>query len=311
MPSVSEILSSPPAVVRTHRDLVTVSGPDAASYLQGQLSQDLTSLDDRGAWTFVLAPQGKVEAWARIRRSAEDRFELMVGAGAGEVLEQRLKRFLLRTRADVALLSGVETISIRGGGAAEVVAALESTGVTAWLWAGWPGLVGLDVAVSGDTDGVVDGEQVISDLASQGIPARTPEDLEAVRIAAGVPAWGSEIDGETIPATIGQWAIDASVSFTKGCYTGQELVARIDSRGGNVPRVLHRVEISGPPPASGTELAVEGHSAGPITSAVARPGGSVALAWVPRSVTVDGTGADAVVDGHPARVLPPPAWTGA
>ena len=59
----------------------------------------------------------------------------------------------------------------------------------------------------------------------------------------------AELDPETIPATVGQWAIDASVSFTKGCYTGQELVARIDSRGGNVPRRLRGLVLEAGPDA--------------------------------------------------------------
>ena len=69
---------------------------------------------------------------------------------------------------------------------------------------------------------------------------------EPERIAAGVPRMGAElVPGQTIPAEAGQHVIDTSVSFTKGCYTGQELVARIDSRGGNVPRHLRALEMAG------------------------------------------------------------------
>ena len=56
---------------------------------------------------------------------------------------------------------------------------------------------------------------------------------------------GAELTEDTIPAEAGQWLVDASVSFTKGCYTGQELVARIDSRGGNVPRPVRLFVVEG------------------------------------------------------------------
>ena len=66
-----------------------------------------------------------------------------------------------------------------------------------------------------------------------------PAEYEAVRIAAGIPRMGAELTDKTIPGETG--LIELTVSFTKGCYTGQELVARIDSRGGNVPRHLRRL----------------------------------------------------------------------
>ena len=75
--------------------------------------------------------------------------------------------------------------------------------------------------------------------------------------------------------------VDASVSFTKGCFTGQELVARIDSRGGNVPRHLRILDVDGAAPAPGTELELDGAVVGRVTSSA----GSVALAYVKRSVT--------------------------
>ena len=81
------------------RDVVTASGPDAAAYLQGQISQDLDALDPGdSAWSFVLQPQGKVDAWFRLTRTGPDAFVLDVDAGHGEGLLARLQRFLLRTQ---------------------------------------------------------------------------------------------------------------------------------------------------------------------------------------------------------------------
>ena len=78
-----------------------------------------------------------------------------------------------------------------------------------------------------------------------------------IGIARGMPAMGAELDEGTIPAEVGQWIIDASVSFTKGCFVGQELVARIDSRGGNVPRHLRAVVLDSAV-AAGTAIRSDG-----------------------------------------------------
>jgi folate-binding protein YgfZ len=292
-----------PVVARTTRDLVAVTGADAATYLQGQLSQEVTALAvGETAWTFVLAPQGKVEGWGRITRVADDGFEVLVDVGAGEAWDARLRRFLLRTRADIAVTPGVAVLALRGEGSAAVLTESGVGAPVSWRAAGWPTGDGYDLVVAGEATG----DDVVARLAGAGATEVDAEGLEALRIRAGVPAWGRELDADTIPASVGQWVIDASVSFTKGCYTGQELVARIDSRGGHVPRLLHRLEVPGPPPAPGTAVLVGEAEVGPVTSSAPVADGSVALVWVPRSVVVDPTGTPASVAGASARLLPPP-----
>jgi folate-binding protein YgfZ len=282
--------AAPATVARTLRDLVVVEGPDAATYLQGQLSQDVAGLAVGGsAPSFVLAPQGKVDGWGRVHRVADDRFEIDVDLGAGAAWAARLTRFLLRTKARVEVTEAVPTIERRG------------TGVEGGLAPLGPGVVGGDVVgwdEPGPPPGTPEGAEVIDDDAR-----------EALRIRAGVPAWGAELDADTIPATVGQWAIDASVSFTKGCYTGQELVARIDSRGGNVPRRLAGLVIEGPPPVAGTPVVVGGEDLGAITSSAPEGDGSVALAFVPRAVELDADGVEVAVGGHRATLRPLPLAT--
>jgi folate-binding protein YgfZ len=271
---------------RTSRDVLTVEGDDAVSYLQGQLSQDVERLAvGEATWSFVLAPQGKVDGWGRVQRVAGDGFRIDVDPGAGSAWEARLRRFLMRTKAEIALEEGVDTLAVRG---VEVPGALP---------AGWPGVVGSDV-VGIDGHGMPDGVPADVVLVDE-------DDLEPMRISAGVPRWGAELDAETIPATVGQWVIDASVSFTKGCYTGQELVARIDSRGGNVPRRLVGLRIDGPAPAPGSPVTVDGAAAGTVTSSADLPGGgSVALAFVPRATEVPADGEVAgEVAGAAARLV--------
>ena len=256
-------------VARTARDVITVTGPEAVTWLQGQLSQDISRLaPGEVTLTFVLAPQGKVDGWGRIQRISDDSVRIDVDPGAGEAWMTRLNRFKLRTKADLVLTTAVPTVAVRG------------SAPEAGLPAGWPGTVGVDYLEAGS--------EVVDALVAEGATEIDAVALEGLRIRAGAPRWGAEVDAETIPATLGQWAIDAAVSFTKGCYTGQELVARIDSRGGNVPRRLAAIVIDGPPLLVGAEVTVDGSVVGTVTSTAPDPvaGGSVALAFIARAVEV-------------------------
>ena len=104
-------------------------------------------------------------------------------------------------------------------------------------------------------------------VAPDGAVAVSQDDYEAARIEAGFPRHGAELDERTIPAEAG--LVEASVSFTKGCYTGQELVARIDSRGSNVPRHLRGLLLSRPGGAGRARFT--GRSAGNVRGAGGRP----------------------------------------
>jgi tRNA-modifying protein YgfZ len=271
------------------RDVVEISGPDAVPYLQGQVSQDVEDLDvGATSWTFVLQPTGKVDAWARVTRTAGDTFLLDVDGGGGPGLAARLQRFLLRTKAEVTSLDGWRCVALRGPGAVEAAARAE-VDARARVPAGWPGiegacLLGPDVTLPA------------------GIAEAPLDAVQAARITAGVPAMGPELNERTIPAEAGQWVIDASVDFTKGCFTGQELVARIDSRGGNVPRRLRGLVVRGDDvPAPGTPVEVDGAAVGEVTSSAWSPalGRPVALAFVSRPVEPP---AEAVVGGVTADI---------
>ncbi|MEA3018583.1 MAG: tRNA-modifying protein YgfZ [Actinomycetota bacterium] len=239
--------------VRVPRDFVRVSGPDARSFLQGQLSQDVDALAiGDSAPSFLLQPQGKVDAYLRVTRTDDDAFVLDVDRGWGDAVVTRLTRFKLRTKADVERIDGWSCIgAVSGDGH-----------VTE--------LVGADVRADGD-----EGDPLL---------------YEVLRIKAGVPRMGSEIDETTIPNAVG--VVDRAVSFTKGCYTGQELVARIDSRGGNTPTKL--VGVRGRASA-GDAVTVDGRDVGRVTSAA----GDVALAYVRRDVELPSTSNLGVLESLP------------
>ena len=259
------------ATVAIDRDVVRVSGPDAVAYVQGQASQDVAALGvGASARSFVLQPAGKVDAWLRITRTGDEELVLDVDPGHGEALLARLRRFLLRTKAEVDPLDR-QVIALRGPGAEAAAGdAMAELAVSA----GWPGVEGVDLL----------GPHVRPPLAVRNVDVAA---YESARIRSGVPAMGAELTEATIPAEVGQWVIDASVSFTKGCFTGQELVARIDSRGGNVPRHLRGLDIPGSvAPPLDAAVVVDDAEVGRVTSVAPRPGddGVVALAVIGRAV---------------------------
>ena len=274
------------------RDAVLVTGADAVPYLQGQISQDIEAVTPgASAWSLVLAPQGKVDAWFRLTRGTGGSFVLDVDHGFGETLVARLERFRLRVDVSFERLDGWRMLAVRGHRATE--AWLDTVDAEVRAVVDWPGFGGIDL-LGPDT------------AAPPGLPTDGAGDLEVARIRAGWPAMGRELTERTIPAEVGG-LVESSVSFTKGCYTGQELVARIDSRGGNVPRPVRLLEIRGDGEVSpGDEITVDGKAAGEITSAVTDPHSAVtvALGSVHRRVEPP---AVATVAGMAATVLATPA----
>ena len=254
-------------VVELPRDFVRVIGPDALRFLQGQLSQQVDVAVGSAAWSLLLHPQGKVVAFLRLNRRGAEEYVLDVDAGWAPTVMERLNRFKLRVKADLEVLEGWRCLAVRGPGALQA-----APGGVATDWPGWPGvdLIGPAADVH----------------PPAGVRVCSAEAYEVARIEAGIPVMGRELDESTIPAEAG--IVDRSASFTKGCYTGQELVARIDSRGGNVPRRLRGVVVldeASPPPGASVHAA-DGKDVGSLTSVArsTRLGAVVALAFVRRAV---------------------------
>jgi folate-binding protein YgfZ len=132
---------------------------------------------------------------------------------------------------------------------------------------------------------------------------------EAARIEAGVPVMGRELTGKTIPQEAG--LVPRAVSLTKGCYTGQELVARLDARGNRVARRLVGFTVTSGSPAAGDTVVVEGRVVGSVTSVAYSPrtGGCVALGYLRRSVATPAV-VEIVHDGSPcaAQAAELPLW---
>ena len=296
----TEALRHGAGAFRPGREVLAVRGPDAETYLQGQLSQDIAALAV-GASTdsLLLEPDGKLSALVRVTRTDGQGFVLDVDRGYGDAVVARLRRFLLRSKVELELLPDWRDLSLRGSGVAEAAAGLLTVlaerGVLAlpFEWNGWTG-----VDLLGPQDVILGpGDTALPD----GITACGADAVEACRIVSGIPAMGTELTSKTIAAEAG--LVERTVSFTNGCYTGQELVARLDSRGSNVARRL--VGLVGPlsdqtPLTRGMTLhggdtpagdgAAEDKVVGTITSAAwsSELGAWVALGYLHRSVEAPG-----------------------
>jgi folate-binding protein YgfZ len=253
-------------------DVVRVSGADALTYLQGQISQEIRDLSiGESRYTFVLQPTGKVDSLARITRVGDDVFDVDTDAGFGEALLARLNRFKIRVKLDLAVVPS-RGIAVRGA------TSRPAEGRSAWGRDDAYDLVDESVAPPAD------------------VPRGTAAALELARIETAWPAMGREITDSTIPAETG--IIAHAVNFTKGCYPGQELVERMDSRGSTAPRLLRRLRGEGRV-APGAEVMHDGKSVGHVTSAATTAEGWVALALIARAVQ---PGDPVTVDGAPSTI---------
>ena len=241
-----------------------VTGADAGKYLHSQLSNDIASLVvGASRYSFVLEPMGKVIALVRVTRTEEETFILDTEDvdGLGDQLLARLNRFKIRVKADIAVSTEkYVTLRSRDG------SAIEQAGFAVSQWGS--GAI-VDAPLS-----TIDGSVV-----SQFVHVST-EEFDALRIRSGWPVMGREIiAGETLPAALG--VVSLAVSFTKGCYPGQELVERMDSRGSTAPKNLRLLTGSIVDHAKpGDAVVVNGEAVGEFTSVT----DGFALAYVARSV---------------------------
>ena len=239
--------------VPIERDVITVTGPDAKTYLHSQVSQDVNSLEiGDSRYAFLLQPTGKIDVVLRITCATHDRYVLDMEPGFGEAALARLNRFKIRVRADMEL-SGQVWRAIRSTEPVRIEGALRAWSGDGRAWDVFAPNVGL----------------------GESIPPGTLDDYDAFRLECGWPLMGQDISTDMVPAETG--IVEHAVSFTKGCYPGQELVERMDSRKATPPRQLRVIERS-LEMVVGSEVVRDGAVVGVVTSV----GGHRAFALVKR-----------------------------
>ena len=249
--------------VLTPRALWRLNGPDAERYLNGQVTADVAALaEDRATYAAICTAKGRMEGDIHIARHAVE-FYLDSDLAQHESLGPRLDKYLI---ADDALLEDVSDLwSVSHVFGATPPPAPETGFVITHARFGLPGhdvwTAGPGAAITGDSIG--------ADL------------IETLRLEHGLPRWGSELPTNTLPPEAGPHLLDA-ISYTKGCYVGQETIARIKSIG-HVNRTLVFLESASTGfPAAGTRLTRDDREAGTITSAGFSPrlGRGIALGYV-------------------------------
>src|SRR5271156_3927756 len=214
------------------RDVFRIWGPDAETYLQGQCSQDIPPLaSGEGADALLLSPAGKLDCLIRVVRSGGDDLVIDVEGGFGGRAIERLTRFKLRSKFEIEPL-GWSCVALRGSKVIESSDLAKSVSARFVLPVRWGSWEGLDLLGPPE------------EIVVPGSVRNCGEDAwEACRIESGMPSMRSELDESVIPAEAG--LVERAASMTKGCYTGQELVARIDSRGSRSARQLRGLVFTG------------------------------------------------------------------
>jgi folate-binding protein YgfZ len=317
-------------VDRGDRGRLSLSGPKAAELLTGLVTNDVLALAaGAGLYAGMLTAKGKIIADVRILAGvgAPDRLLVDAPSRAADALLATIRKYVNprlapyrderatlallgvygpRARDVIAAATGADPaavgalaphhhVAVAPPAEEGVLAVVGSSGVTivrspALLVDGWDLVVDAGLA-----------EALRARLVEAGAAPVTPDAWELARVEAGRPEWGVDMDESTIPQEANFDELDA-ISYTKGCYTGQETVARIHFRG-HVNRHLRHLRVEGDvAPPRGAELVDDaGKVLGDVRSAVRSPrAGTIAIAMVRREV-IPGTGLRVRWDGGESR----------
>jgi folate-binding protein YgfZ len=271
--TLQHILSGELAL-RLERACWRLAGPDRVRYLNGQVTQDIKKLPaGHAAYAAACTAKGRMQGDLTVAAGA-DALWIDAPVENGQALGARLEKYLI---ADDAVLEDIssqwQVLHVVGAepphaSSDAMLFSSERFGLPGWdLW--------------------------LPRSASSSLPVASPEDLEIFRIRQGLPRWGVDMDETTLPQEMGfDTRSPVAISYTKGCYTGQETIARIKSIG-HVNKLLCRVACEtlwrgGLPAGCGAG----GQPAGTLTSACEnpeQPGTSIGLAVLRQKDTEAGT----------------------
>jgi folate-binding protein YgfZ len=264
------------AMLRRERTVISVSGPDAAEYLQGQVTNDTEQLDPgSGRYALLLDRKGHIQADMRLLRLGEADFQLDTAASAGAALVKHLRTYMIGRELSVEATDRT-LFSLLGPGSTEVtgLAPGDEMDFTRATIAGADCLVvatdvGLDIFCDGDAADAVSGE-----LAARRAVTVSEAAAEILRVETGRPRLENEMAAGPMPAEAG--LVERAVDFKKGCYIGQEPVARLHYRG-KPNRFLRGLRLEGPV-AEGDVVRLGERELGLIGTAVLSPAsGHIAL----------------------------------
>jgi folate-binding protein YgfZ len=305
------------------RAQIAVAGKDRASFLQGLLTNDIEALTPgTGCYAAWLTPQGRMVADLYVLESG-DMILLDVPVELVEAILQRLDQFLFSEDVQLASLAGaMRGVWVHGPAAGQTLAKVIAGAPGLGGWSEYQNarfeFSGAPVVVTRITQLGVPGfcayvapehaDALVSALVAHGAREVSQEAIDGLRIEAGYPVFGIDMNEDTIPLEAG--IESRAISFTKGCYVGQEIVIRVLHRGGGrVARKLVGLRVDGAVPQRGARIVAGERDIGFVTSAASTPGlAAIALGYVHRDFIAPGTRvAVAAADGtQPATITARP-----
>ena len=249
---------------RRAADFLQMTGDDRFRFLSGQVTCDVAKLQPGdGVYGFFTTAKGRIESDVTVTADAE-RLRLHLPPGRGPVILERLRKYIIVDRVEVETAELVAFAYV--GPDADVARSELPEGTVALERQDG----GFDVWLSPD-----DVASTASAWRDAGLRELDAETWERHRIESGRPRWGVDFGLDNFPKETG---LEDAVSYTKGCYLGQEVVARIHYRGG-VQRRLRGLRLSAEPSAAtGADVVFNGKVVGKLGSAVAGPSGALGLA---------------------------------
>lgn len=282
---------------------IRVLGRDRVRFLHAMLSNDVAHLSPgEGRWATLNTQQGKTVSDVRIFVLDDDKREgvvlALVEPGAEQGFIEALDRYIIADKCTFAADPGKTLLLLCGHGAEEILtgagAQLPETGLyrhrATELGGSEVRILRLDRTNPEGTDfGLYfsnsDFDAVREALSE--VPDGSPELLEALRIEGGQPRFGIDFTSENIPLEAG--LKNLAISFTKGCYVGQEVICRIDSRGKPKQRLVRLNDLPASSPAPGTLLFADGKKVGFTTSSAVTERGCFAFGYVGKRHNEAGT----------------------
>jgi folate-binding protein YgfZ len=278
------------------REVVRLTGPDRVSFLQGMVTQDVEKLPEGSvADAALLTPKGAMVADARVVKRADD-FLLLTEPGFGPVVRGGLERYLISEDAELSDVTAefgqlslvgpeAEALAARALGLpaanGDALRPFDAGGTTGWALPQGLLLPGVDLLVPTAALGGVFDRLLEAGATPVGFGA-----LEVLRVERGTPRFGVDMDERTIPLEAN---LQRAIHYQKGCYIGQEVIARATFRG-HMNRHLVGLRFAGALPEPRTELFVGDRRVGWVTSVVDSPRlGPIGLGYAHRDVEQPGT----------------------
>jgi tRNA-modifying protein YgfZ len=292
LPTRTDLSPGLAAIVDHRKTVLRLTGKDSVGMLDAVLTNDVPEEGTLGSYAALLSPKGRIQTDLRVLKTGGDEILVVTEPEGAAAAKEILGRYAPFSRVKVEDLSGTWGIlGLYGPRAGRLMEAPElAEHATAVVQAGTTSLLAAGVAVPVPGYDLIGPAETLNaareHLLERGaMPADLPA-YETARITAGVPRFGPDITPENFPAEAG--ILDRAVNFEKGCYPGQETVARMYYRG-HPNKTLYHLTVEGPSPRPGEDIVQNEKAIGTITSVAPLPvdGRVYALGYLSRNADPD------------------------